>query len=157
MSETSDLTRDDTTLLADIRSLYDTVDPVPANVLAAARAGLLWREVDTVVADITEDTALLGVRDERDTDGRDRRLITFEAPELLLEIDVTATGHRRRVSGQLRPPGPATIMVRWPRGCVGCEADKRGRFAVDGVPSGPMSVTCNRPDTAGVATSWITI
>jgi hypothetical protein len=154
MSETSDVTRNDTTLLADIRSLYDTLDPVPTNVLAAARASLLWREVDTIVADITEDTALL---DDGAADGRGRRLITFEASELAIEIDVTATGHRRRILGQLVPRGPATIMVRWPRGCVGCEADQQGRFAVDGVPSGPVSVACNRPETAAVTTSWVTI
>jgi hypothetical protein len=156
MSEASGLTRDDIQLLAEIRELYDEIDPMPPEVVAAAKASLVWRDVDAIVAEIIEDTALTGTTGVRSAPGGPR-LVTFEAEQLTVEVEVTASGDHRRVLGQLVPPASATVTVRWPDGSRSAEADELGRFAVEGVPSGPVSIVCAAPDTAPVATSWLTI
>ncbi|HSH23735.1 MAG TPA: hypothetical protein VK975_06720 [Acidimicrobiales bacterium] len=131
------------------------LDPPPVEVLDAAQAAFAWRTVDTELAELTYDSCLeqrplAGVRQA----GGPRQL-TFEAPGLIVEVEMV-DGDGGRMVGQLVPPGPGVVEVRHPEGSVTVAADRLGRFTVEPLPSGPVSLRC-RPDGAqAVDTDWVT-
>ena len=83
-------------------------------------------------------------------------LLSFESSRLRLDIEVHATGSTRRVLGRLQPPTPGPVELRRPGGVVTVEADGIGRFRVDDVDSGPLSVRYQPrgSDAPVVETDW---
>ena len=138
-------------------ALAARMDPVPAAVLEAARSSFTWRTIDAELAEIAFDSVveqpLAGVRGPV----TGPRLLTFEAPGLVVELEVTEVAERRRLVGQLVPTGSADVDVRHGDGTTTATADDMGRFAVDEVPGGPVSVRVVRPDTDPVETDWISL
>lgn len=131
-------------------------DPVPDDVLDAARAALGWRTLDADLAALVDDSAerpLAGVR------GDGPRLLTFEADDTAVVVEVTATGQARRLLGQLVEPRAAHIEVRHPGGTTRVDADELGRFAAAEIPAGPVSIVCRFDPPSGrvVATTWVTL
>ncbi len=142
----------DNELLAELRTLAARLDPVPPEAIAAARSAIAWRTIDTELAQLTGDPAsdkhLAGVRS-----GRIPMLLTFEAPSLTVEVEVLETAAVRRLLGQLVPPTAGEVQVRHVAGTTSVAVDEVGRFRVDDVAPGPVSLLC----TAGphvVQTDW---
>jgi hypothetical protein len=142
----------DNELLTELRALAARLDPVPAEAIGAARSAIAWRTIDAELAHLTGDPAsgkhLAGVRS-----GRTPMLLTFEAPSLTVEVEVLETAAVRRLLGQLVPPTAGEIQVRHVAGTVSVAVDEVGRFTVDDVAPGPVSILC----TAGphvVQTDW---
>src|SRR5688572_4809057 len=115
---------------AELREIFGHLDPVPQMLDDAARAAFGWRTVDAEIAellrdsaDTTDDAALL-VRS-----GGGPRQLSFESPQLGIELEVTETGPgERRVAGQLLPPGDATVTLERPGADpVNVQADDLGR------------------------------
>lgn len=134
---------DDDALMAELQDLAARVDPPPENLREAARWAFSWRTVDSELAELvadsaTEAPALTGVRAEGGP-----RLLTFESPRLEVEVQVTQTPEGRRLVGQVVPPQQIRIEVRHGGGTVSADADELGRFAVDGVAAGPVSLRCH--------------
>lgn len=133
-------------------------DPVPVDVVAAAKGSFTWRTVDTDLAALAYDSALddaplAGVRG-----GGGTRTLTFEAPDLTVEVAVDEGGTRTLV-GQLVPPQPADVEIRYPGGSETVEADEVGRFRSTGIPPGPVSLVCRarrHPETV-VETDWVVL
>lgn len=155
MSDEIDIRAEDpeqAALLAELRSLAGRVDPVPPEVLAAARSALAWRTMDAelaaLVADSSVDLELAGVRS-----GTAPTLLTFDAPGLTLEVEILEVPGRRRLLGQLVPPGPGGIEVRHRGGTVKVRADEVGRFSADDVMPGPVSLRCGAGERV-VDTDW---
>jgi hypothetical protein len=148
---------DDIRLLGAVRAVFEELDPVPPEVLAAARGAYSWRTVDAELAELVLDSLTTSTAGVRSTSGP--RLVTFEADRLTVEVEVGETGRTRRIVGQLVPPGRAIVAVRWARGEQTVEADELGRFAVDGVPAGPVSLLCRLAEAPErpVVTSWVNI
>ncbi len=150
------LTREAT--LRRLASLARGVDPAPTCVSSEALAAYEWRSVDDELAALVYDSdrdedALAGIRS-----GGGSRHLTFEAPALLLEVEVTL-GRRREIVCQVVPSQPARLEVRHERGTLPPESDSHGTFHVTSVPPGPVSIRC-QPLAEGadaVATSWIRI
>lgn len=144
-----------TDLLALVRSAVAAADPVPASVVTAAKVSLTWLTVDAELASLIEDSAvapLAGVR------GRGPRLLTFEGADTTVVVEVTAVGAGRRLLGQLVDPRPADIEVRHVAGSLSVRADDLGRFTVDAVPAGPVSLACRFAGaTCSVVTAWVTV
>ena len=87
-----------------------------------------------------------------------RRLLTFDAPEVSVELEVVEAAGERRLEGQLVPPQPATIEVRHQGGTVTAEADELGRFSAAGLEHGPVSLVCRLHGQAGaIVTDWLVI
>lgn len=153
---TDDELETDEEVLARLTGLAARLDPVPADVAAAARASLAWARVASELADLVYDSAvddgeLVGVR------GGGRQL-TFEGPGLTVEIEVAPGGGR--LVGQLVPPQAAQIEVRHLGGSLNLESDALGRFSAERISPGPVSLRCRASDTAAwppTATDWVAI
>jgi hypothetical protein len=142
-------------LLTALRSVVANADPVPPSVVEAARAAYVWRTIDAELAELTADSAMAssGVRSSSAP-----RLLTFEGAGVEVEVEVAETGSTRRLSAQLVPVGPAQVTVRWSGGTKETTADELGRFAVEGIPAGSVSLVVERAGVGHpIVTSWISI
>ncbi|HEX2029182.1 MAG TPA: hypothetical protein VHF25_14405 [Nitriliruptorales bacterium] len=150
--------RGDAALQEELRRLAVTRDPVPASVLDAARAAYAWRDIDAKLAALTHDSNLdepnlVGVRS-----GAAPRLLTFEGEEAIVELEVHPMRDRRRLMGQLVPPGAAVVEVCHAEWRLRLETDGLGRFEVADVPPGPVSLRCQLRDaTQEVHTEWVNL
>ncbi len=87
---------------------------------------------------------------------RTLRQLTFEASDVLLEIEVSGAGN---LVGQVVPPQAAVVELRHRAGTTPVETDELGYFHVPDMPEGPVSFRCCPAGPAGrpVATAWITL
>src|SRR5262245_11123559 len=152
------LEAEDDALLEELRALAAADDPVPGEIIAAARGSYTWRTIDAELAGLVYDSVLdaesvATVRSEDTV-----RLLSFEAADLAIELEVTVAGRSRSILGQLVPAGPGVVELRHGGGRIELEADALGRFAAEGVEAGPVSLRCRR-DRAGAAveTEWVAI
>jgi len=150
---------EDASLLEELQTVMRQVDPVPARVREAAKASFTWRTVDAELAELAFDSLvdqeLATVRGTAEP-----RMLTFTAPGLTVEVEVAAIGARRRLIGQLMPPGAAEVKVHHPGGTVTVEADELGRFAAPELEAGPVRLQCRvrRPEpVAPFVTDWVSI
>lgn len=144
----------DLALLGDLREVLEQLDPVPPEVVSAARSAWTWRTLDAELAELAHDSALepgAGVRGHAGP-----RLLTFEAPSLTVVVEVTETGSTRRLLGQLVEPRPAEVQCRHAGGSTRTSADELGRFLVEDVSAGPVSFVCSI-EGRSVMTSWVSV
>jgi hypothetical protein len=144
---------DDDALMDELRAVL-APDPVPAAVLAAARATFTWWSIDEELAELLSDSADLTLTGVRGTG--DRRL-SFEAPQLVIEFVLVPGPRGSRLEGQLAPPGPARIEVRHGDAVTEIDADDLGRFVLDGVRNGPLALRILRDDDPPVRTPATTV
>jgi hypothetical protein len=153
------VTDSDETFLNELRDLAGRVDPVPASLVAGAKTSFTWRTIDAELAELAYDSVV----DERPLAGvrgaQAARVLTFSAPQLTIELEVTPAGELVHIVGQLVPAGPGSLELRHRGGVAAAEADELGRFAVAGVSAGPFSIRCTRKgDESGtVTTDWTTL
>jgi hypothetical protein len=146
------LTVADSMLLVRLGGLLDTVEPVPADVVLAARSAIAWRDLDAQLALLKADEGVL-VRGHGD-----QRLLTFEAPDLTIVVEVTEVGEGRKLVGQLVPAGPAEVSLqnaRQPDDMLSAPVDSLGRFALPEIPSGHIRFRCALPNGQKVVTQWL--
>jgi hypothetical protein len=145
---------------AQLRAIFNHLDPVPPLADDAARAALAWRTVDEELAELTRDSA-----DEeagalvRGAGGAvSARQLSFESPRIEIELEVVVTGEReRRLEGQLLPPGSATVTVERPgEGGVSVQADELGRFVLDGLRAGVVRLHVFLPESQ-ITIPWTSI
>lgn len=151
--------RDEDALLAELGGLIARVDPIPAEVTLAARSALAWRRMDAELAELLHDSALeaeplAGVRSTAGV----WRTLTFETPDgFSIELEVTVERSKRSLMGQIVPPGPARVLVRFPGADIPSRADELGRFQVTDLRPGPISLRCEMADGRAIETGWVTI
>ncbi|MGH9225057.1 MAG: hypothetical protein ACRD2W_15055 [Acidimicrobiales bacterium] len=144
-------------LLAELQDA-GKLEAVPADLVAAAKAAIMWRTMDAELAELTydsqaDDLALAGVRS-----GEPSRLLTFEAPGLIVEVETLDAGTRRRLVGQLVPAQPGRIEVRHGGGTAEVPVDELGRFTADDVVPGPVSLRCTGAEgSVAVVTDWVVV
>jgi hypothetical protein len=147
----------DHALLAQLGSTFDAIDPIPPDLVGLARATITWRDSDAALAELVADS-LVDAAHVRTRRAGGPRLLTFEAEGLTIEVEVAEDGISRRLLGQLVPPSPAEIVVRWQDGQVRVQADEIGRFSVSAIPSGQVSLSCTLENARKpVVTSWVQI
>jgi hypothetical protein len=138
-----------------LRDLARLLDPVPEHLVRQAVSAYAWHTVDAEPAELTFDSfapeqAAL-VRGPRGP-----RLLTFEAPTLTVEIEITECGDTRRLTGRISPPRRAGIEVRRPDRRLHVETDELGRFGCDGLSAGPLGLRCSTAEQT-VVTDWVAI
>ncbi|HWH35373.1 MAG TPA: hypothetical protein VNT56_08665 [Acidimicrobiales bacterium] len=143
-------------LMAQLGSIANRLDPVPAAVREAARAAFAWCTVDAELAALTfdswaDDRALVGVR------GGGARQLTFEAEKVIVEIQLSG-GPTASLVGQIVPAGAGSVEVRHEGGSTTVDVDALGRFTAGRLPGGPLSLRCSGGGTAvPVETEWVAV
>lgn len=144
-------------LLASLAEALTALDPVPAHLLEVARGSLTWRTVDADLAELVADSALepSGTRGRR----TQPRTLTFSVGETTVVVEVAGEGALRRLLGQVVMPRPAEVEVRHARGTSTVQTDDLGRFRLDAVPAGPLSLACTFAGSVqpSLVTSWVTV
>ncbi len=151
---------DDDALVAELARLFATIDPIPEPVQIAARVAIEWRTLDAELAALVHDSKVdepaLALRGDAGP-----RALTFEAPELTIEIetehDSDGAGEALRLIGQLVPPQSAQIAVSNGGELVATNADERGRFHAPGLSAGSLRLRCRLGDNRLIETDWLTI
>jgi hypothetical protein len=146
-------------LWRELGAVLAEADPLPSEAVQAGRDSFTWRTIDVELAELAHDSAESDPRAAVVRASQRPRLLTFEAPGLSVELEVTTVGRRRRLVGQLVPPRRALVTIHRHQGStVAIEADDLGRFRVEDLPAGLCSLRCH-PAGAGegesVVTDWI--
>jgi hypothetical protein len=149
----------DDALLAELQLAGELHDPVPAAVVASARASLTWLTIDAELAELAFDSSV----DESPVLVRgpvsDEQQLTFETERVAVDLQVTGRGASRRIIGQLAPAGVAEIELRTGSSdVIRVTSDELGRVPAVDVPAGPLSLRIQfaGEDTA-VVTDWVTV
>lgn len=142
-------------LLARLARIADDIDPVPELTYELGRAAFELRRLDSELAELVHDSAvemesMAGVRGELSA-----RLLSFEAAEICIDLEVAPQGGRRSLLGQVGGV-VAQVRVESADAVIPVEVDPFGRFQVTDLPAGRMRL---RMDAAGATyvTSWVTI
>jgi hypothetical protein len=136
-----------------LRAAVQRFDPVPDEVVVAAKAAYTWRTIDEELAALTFDSlvddAVTGVR------GSGPRALTFESDDVVIELEIVDSDHGRTLRGQVTgevtdleldtPGDPAPVPLAM---------DELGRFSVMVAPTGPIRLRGRRGDRV-VTTSWV--
>jgi hypothetical protein len=86
-----------------------------------------------------------------------QRRVSFRTSGLVIELEITGSGESRQIAGRLIPAQAGVVEIR---GVVTAEADARGWFTAEAVPSGQVSVRCRlgtEADRARIATGWVVL
>jgi hypothetical protein len=143
----------DEPLLDELRHLFEQSGP-PSRVVEAAKESYTWRTVDAELAELTSDS-LVDQPAVQTRGPSDRRSLTFEAPDLVVEVEVTMSGRQRQLLGQLVPVQPAEIEVNQAGTTTVVHADAAGRFMVTGLEARPVSLRCRLAGRRPVTTEWV--
>ncbi len=135
----------DDPLVDELRGFFGRTDPVPAHVLDAARAAIEFRDLDAQLAELLMDSALedkelAGVR------GVGQRLLSFGFADRFLEVDISATGATRTLSGYIVPAESGTLRVDSAQGALEAAVDEQGRFPRRGLPAAPLRLAVRVAD-----------
>lgn len=143
---------DDVRLLAALNAMYDQDDPVPEEVLAAARGAFCWRDFDAELAKLLDAESLAG-QAVRATG--DQHLLTFESEHATFVVESTELAQGRKLVGQIVPAGPSELWLESASGATAAAAvDELGRFSLPQLPAGPARLRCELPDGTRVVTEW---
>jgi hypothetical protein len=124
----------DLALLADLRTVYENVDPVPPGLVEQVQFAIALESLDVEVLRLREaDSPLAGARGEEQT-----RTITFDTESLTIMISISAADpdDRVRIDGWLAPAAAHQIELRTASGSLTTVADDQGRFVIDLIPHG---------------------
>ncbi|CCH31329.1 hypothetical protein ABZ816_03530 [Actinosynnema sp. NPDC047251] len=139
-------------ILREVRWLYESLDPVPGDLVDLVRFAVQLEEVDVEVVRIAEHHELAGARGDVRS-----RLITFTGETLDFLVNVQARGDGTvRIDGWISPPAAHPVEVRTAAGPLRTRSDEEGRFSLDRVPSGLMQFVI-RPEGRSGAVSTPTM
>jgi hypothetical protein len=156
---------DDDELEQELRQAERLLDPVPARLLRGAVDIFSWRTIDAELAALTFDSAdassTAAVRGSGGTGTVESaevagspRLLTFDAGEVSIELELAGSAAERAITGQLVPAQPAEIELRLGDQRLTTTADDFGRFEVVARGSGPISLRFRLADSE-IVTEWV--
>lgn len=143
-----------------LRRLAARLEPVPQPLLQSAADAFAWRDIDRELAELVFDSLLAEDEDILVRGAQQPRLVSFQAGELTIEVEVTSTGPARAVLGQIIPPQRAAVNIRTAQDTVTVQADELGRFQSGSLRAGPMSLRLTLAADAArhpVVTDWVAI
>lgn len=153
------MTLSDDALLAELAGVLKQVSGPPPELVEAGKALFTWRTLDAELAELSYDSVEADAGSEpaavRATG--QPRILTFEADDLTIEVEVDETPGARRLIGQLTPPGPAELELRGPADAVLGVADGFGRFVL-ALPTQRLRSSLRvRRGGHAAETSWVTL
>jgi hypothetical protein len=153
----SALDPDDEALLTRLGDMFDEDDGPPATTVELAKQSYGLRTLDAELAALTADSDVDAADVVlRQDDPGDARLLSFQAADLAVELEVTGAGRHRHLFGQILPAGPVRIALHQPSSpdARWIDVDDRGRFMIENVSTGPIRLTCHRQGQPPVVTQW---
>jgi hypothetical protein len=123
----------DVRLLADIRAIFEAIDPMPPDLPDRIRFGLALRDLEVEMAWLAEEEDLaLAVRG-----AEQNRTVTFDSDSLtvMIRIDVNRDG-TAHLDGWLAPAQRREVEVKTAADSLSVASDEQGRFAFARVPRG---------------------
>ncbi|WP_432826850.1 hypothetical protein [Dactylosporangium sp. CA-092794] len=148
--------RDDE-LVAAVARVYAAADPPPARLLAAASAVLAWRRPDAALATLLVDSAVAGQAAGIRSASAESRMLSFAEGDTVVDVELVVADGEIRLVGQVSRPAAAPLEVRHRDGVWTGSTDALGRFAVDGLPVGPLRITWGPEAPGGPLVSTPTI
>jgi len=144
----------DRILLQDLGAVAAAVDPVPAIAYDLGRAAFDLFRLDAQYAALVADSArdCVGVRSA----GDDVRLLSFEAADVAIELQVSRRPGGSALMGQVIGDSAVSVRVESYSGRdVEQSVDAFGSFRCDAVPTGPVRLLIRREGRPDVMTGWI--
>jgi hypothetical protein len=145
---------DDEQLLAALREML-AAEPPPRPSVDLAKDSFALRIADAELAALVDDSGLALTRA-----GDAQRLAVFDSDGLSVEIEVSPGSRPRswHLIGQLFPATAARIRIRrQPDEQPAVTADDLGRFMIDQLPAGPLSLAIEVDGRRPVVTDWIAV
>jgi hypothetical protein len=123
----------DAAILAGVREMWETVDPMPPGLVDQIQFALdLDTSLELEVSRLVESQELAAARTDELT-----RLVTFESDSLSIMITIEPrVDGTARIDGWLTPGACHAIELRCPARPMATESDDAGRFSLDAVPMG---------------------
>ncbi|MEJ3654602.1 hypothetical protein WEH80_16670 [Actinomycetes bacterium KLBMP 9759] len=146
--------RDDD-LIERLRRIAAEADPPPDVVVAAARAALATRRLDDELAELVTDTAHEQPELVR-SGGDDVRMLTFEATDVAVELQVEESAGALTMRGLVTGP-VAALTVETAGGDRTADLDADGWFTVEDLPTGPTRLRLTRSAAPSVTSAWIAL
>jgi hypothetical protein len=145
----------DQALLGQLHDALEEADPVPDTLVDAAKSAYTWLTIDAELAALADDSLLAGpaVRSAATA-----RSLTFECATGVVVLEVSDDGDdERRILGQTDRPADLQVLHRG--GTLRLSTDEHGRFRVEQVMAGPVSVRCSFHDDPAnpIITSWVVV
>jgi hypothetical protein len=142
-------------LLDDIQEMYQTVDPMPADLPERLRFLLSLRDLEIEMARfVDEELSAAAVRGAEQS-----RTITFDSESLtvMIRIDANSDG-TVRIDGWLAPPQRREIEMKTTADPLSVSSDEQGRFAFTRVPRGTaqLIIRSAEPGQNGAGPSVVT-
>jgi hypothetical protein len=143
---------DDDRLIADLGRVLGEADPMPEWMVAASRAAITTRALDSELAELVGDSgdaSFEAVRSEAGT-----RMLAFAGGGVQVDLEIEGAGE---LIGQLTGASGEGCELedragrRYP-----VAVDDLGRFLVTLPGPGPVRLHCRTPEGRPVTTSWIT-
>lgn len=144
----------DASILARIRSLFETADPVPPGLHERVKfrvaVSRLQAEAAAIVAEAVREDPVLA----RGT-AEESRTITFDSTELTIMIRIDSnTDDTVRLDGWLAPPRRCRVELASPDGFIVTDADADGRFVFAQVPHGSVRFIVRPPEQHDRSDQW---
>lgn len=124
----------DAQVLAQIASLYDTLDPVPDDLVDNISFSITLDALHAEIAELQRSDELVGARADDITEAQ---TVTFTSSTMTTMVTITPlTGDTVRLDGWIAPGSRVAVELRLQSGSVHTIADEDGRFVFDDVPRG---------------------
>jgi hypothetical protein len=143
----------DDELLAQLRQAVSIADPAPADLASSAHSLLSWRDPDAGLALLVADSRKLAAAVRGDSDV----ILRYEGDGVEISVQFSPLGRGlHRLVGQVEPAAAGLVEVRRPTGPSQVTTDEYGRFVVDGLRPGPISLRWRPYDrrARSVTTAW---
>jgi hypothetical protein len=138
------LTEEDLAILAAMRTMWETADPLPSGLVERSGFGLDLDDVDCEVSRPVQPLAPAMARSDELT-----RIVTFESDSLTIMIMFEqCVDGTTRIDGWLTPGACRRIELRCPAGPLSTDSDDTGRFSLAAVAPGPVRLVVHDAATS---------
>lgn len=147
---------DEERILAELRRIAASVDPVPSLVVESARAALTLRRLDAELLELVRDSAddrvgVLTVRGETDV-----RMVSFEFPPVTVEVQITELPEGCDLMAHVSGVELAGARVETESTQRELDTDD-GTLVVERIPNGLFRLHLETTDGHAYATSWVRV
>jgi hypothetical protein len=149
---------DDDEFMTELGEAMRAPRDVPDSFVRAGKSAFAWHNVDSELARLVSDSAILdpaqrsaaGLRSERAA----LRSLTFASDELTIELDV----HPDALRGQVAPAQSGTLQLRSNDESVrDFPIDEVGWFVISPLPQGPFRLSIRLDGGPAALTDWVTL